>query len=140
MMRSPLIVGANLTLLDDETLKLLTNPALIALDQYGAGGGRIEPPLEKYDERLPKPIPGLQVWGSTLKATGGPDTHCVALFNLSDAPVHVSHSLADLNLVRNAHRQKSAAVADVWNQRELGFIDHIDTTIPPHGVVLLMSR
>src|SRR6201996_5488338 len=60
--QSPLILGANLTMLDDTTLKLLTNREVIRMDQDGERAGQIEPTPDDYDEKLPKPIPGLRVW------------------------------------------------------------------------------
>jgi hypothetical protein len=41
MARSPLILGANLTLLDDPTLKLLTNPDVIRIDQTATRSGQV---------------------------------------------------------------------------------------------------
>jgi hypothetical protein len=41
MARSPLILGANLTQLDDATLKLLSNSDLILIDQTATRSGQV---------------------------------------------------------------------------------------------------
>ena len=45
--RSPLMMGGELTLLDDATLSLLTNRELLALDQYGSGARPLVSDAEK---------------------------------------------------------------------------------------------
>jgi hypothetical protein len=45
--RSPLMMGGELTLLDEDTLSLLTNRELLALDQYGSGARPLVSDAEK---------------------------------------------------------------------------------------------
>lgn len=142
MMRSPLIVGANLTLFDDATLKLLTNRELLRIDQDGQRAGQIEPPLDQVDEHLPKAVPGLRVLASAFPddKSGQPGLAYAALFNTSDRELHVHRRVQDLNLVRGAHPEKAVELYDVWARKSLGRHSHVNIRIPPHGCVLLEAR
>jgi alpha-galactosidase len=64
--RSPLIVGANLTLMDSKTLVLLGNPLVVALDQEGhAFEAKHEGALIAWRSSLPK---GARRWRSSTPA------------------------------------------------------------------------
>ena len=138
LQKSPLILGANLTLLDDETLRLLTNRELLRIDQEGDSAGQSEPPLEDYDEKLPPAIPGLLVKPSGPDGLSGKPY--AGLFNLSDRAIEVTRTVADLGLVRGIHPRRTAEVYDVWAGRSLGRLARLHVTIPPHGCVLLETR
>lgn len=135
LQKSPLIIGANLTLLDDETLRLLSNRELLRIDQEGDRAGQSEPPLEDYDEKLPPAIPGLLVMPSGPDGLSGKPY--VGLFNLSDRAIEVMRTVADLGLVRGLHPPRTAEVYDVWAGRSLGRLARLHVTIPPHGCLLL---
>ena len=112
MVRSPLILGANLTKLDADTLKLLTNKDLIELDQSSFG--------QHQEAREGFTV----VWSSQ-----GPDgVRYLAFFNLGDQPARVQHSLAFYNLPRSSYDAKTVVEGE-----ELGQITGIDITLPPHG-------
>jgi alpha-galactosidase len=118
--RSPLIVGANLTQLDDATLKLLTNTDIISLDQQGQGQHEA---LHDGD---------LVIWRSHL-----PDGHeALAIFNLSDAPMNVQRSLASIEPDLAGQVWKAR---DVWAGQYLpGTLSSLDTKLPSHGCQLLI--
>jgi hypothetical protein len=128
--RSPLIVGANLTLLDDATLRLLTNRDLLRINQTAEGhAGRVE--------GIPEP---LQVWaGNFPDAAGKPGKMFAALFNLGDSPLAVDRSLRELDLVR-AQGPPSANLREVWSGRELGKLTRVKLTLPAHACVLLETQ
>ena len=138
LQKSPLIIGANLTLLANDTLKLLTNRELLRIDQHGDHAGQTEPPLEDYDEKLPPKIPGLVVMPSGPGGLAGKPY--VGLFNLGDAPIDVTRTVAELSLVRGLHPPRAVEVYDVWAERSLGKVSSLHVTIPPHGCVLLETR
>lgn len=124
--RSPLIVGANLTQLDDATLRLLTNPDIVALDQTGQGQHEA---LHEGD---------LVIWRSHL-----PDGHeALALFNLGDAPLKVQRTLASIEPGLGGQEWKARdALSDLNHQTSQylpGLIRAVDTTLPPHGTQLLV--
>jgi len=116
MIRSPLILGANLTQLDDETLKLLTNKDLIELDQSSYG---------QHQEARE----GFTVAWSSEGPNG---TRYLGLFNLDDKPATVRNTLAFYNLAASAYRAK-----DIVEGADLGELNKIDLTLPAHGSVLL---
>jgi alpha-galactosidase len=104
-----------------ETIPLLTNPEVIAVDQDPAGvqGRRIsqEGPLE--------------VWAKPL-AGGG---KAVALFNRGESEERVTAEFRELGA------GASAAVRDLWARKDLGtFQDHYSAPVPRHGVVLLKLK
>jgi hypothetical protein len=129
--RSPLIVGANLTLLDDATLRLLTNRDVIAIDQTALGSTQISN------------SGNLIVWRARLPY----GKVALALFNVSDKTVKVGQRLADLDPelaekhwhVRNVweHRGSSPPVPHGTRQRgEMNLV----ADIAPHGCLLLMLQ
>src|SRR5258707_9563041 len=81
MARSPLIVGANLTQMDDATFKLLTNRDAIAIDQMPTRSGEA---LHLGD---------VIAWTADLPANF-PDgyTSALALFNVAEGVVTISTS------------------------------------------------
>ncbi len=118
--RSPLILGANLTLLDDATLKLLTNAELISLDQQGQG----------QHEALHDG--NLIIWRSHL-----PEDHeALAIFNLGDTPMTVKRTLASIEPDLGGQVWKAR---DVWaGQYAPGTFSALNTELPPHGCQLLI--
>lgn len=116
MMRSPLILGANLTRLDGPTLALLTNPEVIDVDQHGQNAH------QESREGF------TCVW----RSEGRNGTSYLALFNMDDRPASVSHGLTFYNLPANSYK-----VRDVWKRSGLGEMNALNVTVPPHGSVLL---
>ena len=114
--RSPLIMGGDLTKLDDFTLSLLTNDEVLAVDQTGRNSHQV------FNRN------GLVVWKSS--APNSPDKF-VALFNITDAPAKVSVAWTEIGLTG------SAKVRDLWAQKNLGgFVDGYSAEISPHGAAL----
>jgi len=118
MARSPLILGANLTLLDDATLKLLTNKDVIAIDQTSTEN------VEVLHEG------GLIAWRAKL-----PDGDtALAVFNTGDAPMTVKRKFVAFGL------DKKRYVRDAWAEKELGKKSGVSVTLAPHACVLWMLR
>lgn len=119
--RSPLIVGANLTELDDATASLLTNKDLVLLDQHGHGQKQVS---REGD---------LVVWTSTV----GPSRRYIALFNLSDAAMEINRPYETLGVPK-----KPLHVREVWSGKRLetspgSSASTIKLTVRPHGCALL---
>ncbi len=125
MLAAPLLAGNNLTQMSDEVRAILTNRAVIAIDQDALGR-----PARVIFQQGP-----LQVWARPL-ADG---TTALALFNFGTDREQM-HGLR-LHLP-DAGFAKGARARDLWSGRDLGRIGDTDTmTIPMHGVVLLqLSR
>jgi alpha-galactosidase len=124
MARSPLIVGANLTLLNDDTLKLLTNKDIIAIDQAATKS-------EQENDTLSK-LNGTDIvsWRAEL-----PDGRvALAFFNLGEKAITMSYNDGDLGNPQPFTR----SVRDVWEQRDLGVKTDLSIAIPPHGCVLYL--
>jgi hypothetical protein len=116
MARSPLILGANLTRLDADTTRLLTNKDLIALDQSSYG--------QHQEAREGFTV----VWSSR----GRDGARYLAFFNLGDQPVHVQHSLGFYNLPQSSYEAKTVVEGE-----RLGRLTSIDITLPAHGSRIL---
>ncbi len=122
MARSPLIVGANLTELDDATLALLTNKDVVAIDQQGHGQRQVSREGE------------LVVWSSEMS----PNRRYLALFNLGDAAMEIDRPYDTLDMPKQQFH-----VREVWSGKVLDTslgptAWRVALTIPPHGCVLLV--
>jgi hypothetical protein len=118
MARSPLILGANLTLLDASTLALITNRDVLAINQTATRSFEI---LRDGD---------LIVWQANL-----PNGRiALALFNTGDEPLKVDRNFADLSHDLSAH---AWSVRDVWAEKELGRQRGIATQLARHACMLL---
>ncbi len=116
--RSPLFFGGNLTTLDDWTQALLTNPAVIAMDQRGEG------------QRLAGQDGAVIAW--TSHADGA---DYLALFNTGDAAITVKAGFGTYGLAGGTY-----AVRDVWAAKRLGKLTGVNHIVAPHGVLLLELR
>lgn len=114
--RSPLMIGANLPQTDPLTLALLTNPEVIAVDQHS----RSNHPLITNEREV--------IW--TAKREDGRGDY-LAIVNLSDSATTVLHAWKELGF-----SEKSYLVRDLWQRRDLGKIDFLRQTVPPHGTLL----
>jgi alpha-galactosidase len=123
MLNAPLLIGADLTKLDDFTLALLTNAELIDIHQDALGRQARLVSANDAD--------GTEVWSRPLSN----GDRAVALVNVGDAPRTVSATLASLGL----HRPQ--ALRDVWRQTDQGDCrDAVEADVPPHGVRVLRVR
>ncbi|MEO8778043.1 MAG: glycoside hydrolase family 27 protein [Rhodanobacter sp.] len=116
--RSPLFFGGNLTELDNWTQVLVTNPAVIAMDQRGLG------------QRLAGQDGPIIAW--TSHADG---VEYLALFNLGDSTTTVKARFTKYGLASGAYSAR-----DVWGAKSLGKLAGVDQTVDPHGVLLLELR
>ena len=116
--RSPLILGGNLTKLDDFTQSLITNKAILGLNQRGHGARPIE--------SLPPEFAHARAW---LTSQGGHSNsrESLALFNLDDAPVTLHATWKQLGL-GSRHSYHS-----LWDDRSFADSDRFEVTLPAHG-------
>jgi hypothetical protein len=114
--RSPLVLGANLTRLDDWTLQLVTNREVLAVDQDGHGQKQA---LREGD---------LVAWTSA----GSGKVKYLALFNLGDGALPVEKTYASLGLGTQAYRSR-----ELWTNAQTGKATKVNVTLPAHGCVLL---
>ena len=114
--RSPLIMGGDLRHLDQSTIDLLTNDAVIAVNQYSS------------DNQPHFLADGQRIW--TAKAPNG-DTY-LAIFNTQDGdkPRTLSVNLKDIGL------KGPIRSLDLWTQATSGPDSHILASLEPHGAGL----
>jgi len=118
LLSAPLLIGCDLTRLDDFTLNLLTNDEVLAIDQDPLGKQAI--PKIKKDN--------IQVWVKELND----GSKAVGIFNLGNNSEKYSLNLSDINIIGNVK------LRDLWRQKDLGlFKEKFDTIVPSHGVVLI---
>jgi hypothetical protein len=114
--RSPLILGANLTRVDDATEAMLTNREFLAVDQNSTGN----------QARLHS----AAMWVWTARATSAKGNY-VALFNVSDAPADLHYTWRDLDIAAGSH-----VVRDLWLHKEFGETGGIKVKLAPHASAL----
>jgi alpha-galactosidase len=118
LLDSPLLIGCDLSQLDDFTLGLLDNDEVIAVDQD---------PLGKQAARITK-NGNLEVWAKDM-ADG---SKAIGLFNRGEAAAMVEIQWDALGL-SGKHR-----VRDLWRQKDMGkFKGSFATEVPRHGVMLV---
>jgi alpha-galactosidase len=118
ILASPLIAGHDPRSMTRDTIELLTNREVIAVDQdpLGRQGHRIS----KHGE--------LEVWARPLQS----GAWAVGLFNRSSAEAKVSVRWAELKL------SPAQPVRDLWAHRDLGEItEGYSAAVPSHGVVMI---
>jgi alpha-galactosidase len=115
---SPLLIGCDMTKLDDFTLNLLTNDEVLDVSQDELGHQAVRISKQGSSE----------VWAKDL-ADG---SKAAGLFNLGEDTTDVIVSWADLGLA-GKHQ-----VRDLWRQLDLGkSAGSFQAAVPRHGVVLV---
>ncbi len=118
--RSPLILGANLTRLDDFTRGLMTNEEVTEINQDASESG---PALMPIDDG--KPLP----WRAWYAKVGS--KNYAAVFNLGDDARAVDVPWLSFHVSDKPH-----AAYDVWNRRRLSTAKVMHVVLPPHGCAL----
>ena len=119
IMRSPLIVGANLTKLDDWTKSLLTNRDVLNVNQSA------------HDQRQVSREGDAVTW--TAVGTNG--TRYLAIFNLNDQSKTITRTYAFYNLPSVTYSSR-----ELWTNEDRGRSDAIHVTLAPHDCMLLELR
>jgi hypothetical protein len=115
--RSPLILGANLTLLDDATTSLLTNADLIAVNQTATGTHQAEHEgaFVMWTAELPK------------------GRRAFAFFNIGEEPLEVTRSLSTLGLRPNER------LKNIWTGRTGIKGEGVQIVLAPHSTEAFLS-
>ena len=116
MLRSPLMFGGDLPTADPFTLSLLTNAAVLAINQSGSNA------------RVAYTSDDLHVWTAQNGSTG--DKY-VAVFNLGDMP-HTIH--LDWNQIGIA--SPPAETHELWSGQVFTRPQALEGTVASHGTVL----
>jgi hypothetical protein len=120
--RSPLILGANLTRLDEPTRALITNRDVIAINQTARDNHPID--------GLPAGLEKVRVW--VASGTGREQTRrFLAVFNLDDKPVSVEASWDKLGLPAG-----TLTARDLWSGHTLPASAGLNVQLKAHECVL----
>jgi hypothetical protein len=120
--RAPLILGANLTLLDADTRRLITNREVIAIDQTAHDNHPVE--------SLPPGFENVRVW--VASGTGRQQaTRFLAVFNLNDKPATLEASWDKLGLPSG-----NLVARDLWEGHPLAPAASLKIVLPAHGCAL----
>jgi alpha-galactosidase len=120
LMAAPLIAGNDLRSMSAETIAILTNPEVIAVNQDPLG---VQGKPISEDKTL-------EVWAKHLT---GQDTYAVILFNRSEAAAEITVTWSELGLSTS-----SALVRDLWAMTDVGVVaTEYTANVPSHGVVMV---
>lgn len=120
ILAAPLLMGCDLSLMDDFTLSLLKNREVIAVNQDIAGiqGQRVYQDNDKM----------IEVWSRPLHD----GSQAVGLFNLGEKEQDITVTWEQLGL---SAQQK---IRDLWRQEEIGAFDvKYSAVVASHGVVFI---
>jgi len=162
ILAAPMLLGCDLTQLDEFTVNLMSNDEMLSVNQDGLGrqGWRIAamdandqavsstpPPEEPTTQpatqaargrgrgpRNPQNSAPKQVWARPLLD----GTYAVGLFNLGNDPTTISISVKDLATGLKTSLNGPVAVRDIWHLKDLATAsDKISAEVPRHGAVFL---
>ena len=118
LLSAPLLIGCDMTQMNDFTLNLLSNDEVLAVDQDSLG----------HQASRVAQNESLEVWAKDLDD----GSKAVGLFNRGEEDAPVTANWSDVGV---AGKQ---TVRDLWRQKDLGQFDaKFQTTVPRHGVVLV---
>jgi alpha-galactosidase len=118
LLDAPLLIGCDMTRLDDFTLNLLENDEVLEVNQD---------PLGRQAARVAQ-NGMLEVWAKDMED----GSKAVGLFNRGQTEARVTAKWSDLRL------SGKQTVRDLWRQKNLGtFKDQFEAKVPRHGVVLV---
>jgi alpha-galactosidase len=122
LLASPLLIGCDMTQMDEFTLSLLTNDEVLAVSQD---------PLGKQAGRIVQQVDS-EVWAKKMED----GSYAVGLFNKGRWREDVMIRWTELGLKKGSH-----AVRDLWRQKDLGSFDGgFTATVAKHGVVLIRVK
>ena len=118
--RSPLILGGDLTKLDDFTRLLITNKSVIAVNQTAWESAPVSD--------LPKGFEHARVWTALAGPRDKPIGY-LALFNLDDKPAILQATWRQLGL-------RGHSLRDLWTGKKRAATNRVKAALPPHGSVI----
>jgi len=117
IIRSPLMIGADLPHNDEWTTSLLTNPEVIAVDQHSTAN---RPLITTND---------AAIWSAKPEDGKG---HYLAIFNRSEAAKDIALEWNELGLTAG----KGYGLRDLWEHKDLGSARSLKLKLQPHACVL----
>ncbi len=121
LLAAPLLLGNDLSRLDDFTIGLLTNEDVLEIDQDALGKQAV--PIYKQGE--------IQIWAKDLED----GSKAVGLFNLSRTTKKITLNWTDLKV------EGKQILRDLWRQKDLGeFEGKFEAEVFTHGVVFVKLK
>lgn len=118
MMRSPLMIGGEMTGFDDFTMSLLTNPELLEIERKSFCAHQLDRRVVDGCEQI--------TWFAPMQNGEG---YYIALFNAGEADSVVTVDLNNLGIsVSKAY--------EIWTKEESAVSGKISASVAPHGVKL----
>jgi hypothetical protein len=128
--RSPLILGANLTRLDDFTRSLITNQTVLFMNQNVTYSRPVD------SAALGAGFENARVWRASIDEPGARGyAEYFGFFNLDDKPVTLRTTWKQLGLDGQKH-----SAQNVWSDTTTKDSKEIGVTLPPHGSALFEVR
>lgn len=123
-MKSPMILGNDITNMTSDIKNIITNKEVIAISQDSLGKS-VEQRWVKGD---------TQLFAGPLSGNA-----YVALFlNEGNSTANMTGTWSDIFNKKNANKQKSIAVRDLWEHKDLGnFKGSVRVSVESHGVRML---
>jgi alpha-galactosidase len=122
LLSSPLLIGCNLSDMDEFTLNLLTNDEVLEVNQD---------PLGQQARRVSK-NGLLEVWAKDMED----GSKAVGLFNRDD--FEIREVGIDFSALGIEGKSAEWRIRDLWRQKDLGVFDgKFSAKVPVHGVVLV---
>ena len=118
LLAAPLLLGCDLSLLDEPTLELVTNRELLAVHQDPLG--RQAAPIRSEG--------GVEVWRKTLVD----GSSAIGIFNRSDSAAAAAIAWRDLDL-------RPHTVRDLWARRAVEAGESWQEVLPAHGCAVLRA-
>jgi hypothetical protein len=121
--RSPLILGGNLTKLDEFTKSLLTNQTILFMNQNVTYSRSVD------TASLPAGFENARVWRAMIDVPGARNyAEFFAFFNLDEKPVTLRATWKQLSLDGRKHM-----VQDAWSEGTGRESTGVNVTLPAHG-------
>jgi alpha-galactosidase len=119
--KAPLLIGCDVTHMSTETLTILTNAEVIAINQD---------PLGVQGAKVSTTSTELEVYAGPLSDK----TLAVILLNRSAVSANITAQWAEIGLAADI----KATVRDLWRHENVGtFSESYSATVEPHGVVMV---
>jgi len=124
LLSAPLLLGCDISQMDDFTLALLTNDEVLAIDQD---------PLGKQATQISNEGDSV-VYAKTLED----GSYAVGFFNRGKSEKIIGVKWGPWGTLATPDGGASFTVRDLWRQKDLGeFREKFETVVAPHGVVLI---
>jgi len=124
LLSSPLLLGCDLSRIDEFTLSLLTNDEVLAVNQDALGRQATQFRNDK----------GQVVYAKTLED----GSIAVGLFNRAETEAVIAASWGPWGVIPTERTGMRFVVRDLWRQKDLGeFKDKFEVPVSAHGVVLI---